>query len=66
MKIDYSTNINFFKLTEIDNNSKTNTYIFELSKDAIACLTSIFKNFGVAASPAKNPISNSNCKGKFI
>lgn len=55
MKIDYSTNINFFKLTEIENtNNNKNNYIFELSKEAITCLTNIFKNYGATANQLKN------------
>lgn len=42
MKIDYSTNINFYKLIDIDN---SNNYIFDLSKEAITSLTNIFRNY---------------------
>ncbi len=51
MKIDYSTNLSFFKLPEIDN---SNNYIFELSKDALKILTNIFKTFAELKTSSKN------------
>lgn len=51
MKIDYATNLNFFKFSEAENSAN---YIFELSKDAINILTNMFINYGKSKSQSSN------------